>query len=329
MSTTQLIDIIEPQEFTKYILENSATKTRLVQSGILIPNAQINTYLNAGSTSFNVPYWKDIIDGVEADIISDDPAQLSTPKKLSAFKQNVRKSFLHNSWSTMGLSAEIAGSNPLQAIQDRVIEYWNVQLQKRLVSSVNGLIASNIANNTGDMVNDISGGTGDAAQFSASAVIDTASTLGDSFEDVVAIAMHSKIYFQALKNDLIETLTDSSGKPFQTFRGLLVIVDDGLIPDAQGNYVTVLFGKGAFGYGLAQPQFSQGTSVEVVESAGNGGGQQILHSRVNLAVHPLGFTWVEGALNDDSPSITELSEASHWSRISSRKNVPLAFLVSK
>ncbi|MDB6179567.1 hypothetical protein PAF17_19020 [Paracoccus sp. Z330] len=60
--------------------------------------------------------------------------------------------------------------------------------------------------------------------------------------------MHSDIYRKALKNDLIDTIRDSEDHPFQTFRGMAVIVDD-LLPvdatDAQNPiYKTVLFAPG-------------------------------------------------------------------------------------
>ncbi|WII94564.1 major capsid protein [Moraxella haemolytica] len=328
MATTQLSDIIAPEQFTGYILENTATKSNLVKSGLLLPNAQISTMLQSGSTSFNIPFWRDIANGDEADIISDNPEEHSTPKKITSYKQVTRKAYLHNSWSSMGLSAEIAGSNPLEAIQERVKDYWQQQLQKRLIASLKGVLASNKVNDAGDMVHDISTLSKNNG-FSSIAVIDTAATLGDSFGDVVAIAMHSKIYFDALKNDLIQTIQDSSGKPFQTFRGLMVIIDDGLTPDEQGNYLTVLLGRGAFGYGIAPPKHSNATAVEVIESAGYGGGMQILHSRLNVAIQPLGFSWVEADLQGESPTIAELAKAEHWKRVTDRKNIPLAFLISK
>jgi hypothetical protein len=78
------------------------------------------------------------------------------------------------------------------------------------------------------MVNDISGASGTAADFSAEAVIDAAATLGDRLEDVKAIAMHSAIYTEALKNDLIEFIPQSQGLPIKTFRGMAAIMDDNL-----------------------------------------------------------------------------------------------------
>jgi hypothetical protein len=180
------------------------------------------------------------------------------------------------------------------------------------------------------MVMDVSGLTGTAANFSAAAVIDAAATLGDSLRDIVALAMHSRTYQTALKADLIQTLPDSQGGFIQTFRGLGIVIDDGLPVDGDGVFTTCLFGAGAFGYGISEPRIAAGTEIENIPSAGNGGGQQILHSRINLSVHPLGYTWKETSVAAGSPSIAELADATNWSRVaSSRKHVPLAFLKHK
>lgn len=54
--------------------------------------------------------------------------------------------------------------------------------------------------------------------------------------------------------------------------------------------------------------------------------QQILHSRVNLAVHPLGFSWSDTAVAGESPTIAELADATNWTRSIERKAVPMVFL---
>ena len=129
--------------------------------------------------------------------------------------------------------------------------------------------------------------------------------------------------------DLIEFIQPSNGSlRLPTYRGLAVISDDGM-PVVGGVYTCALFGQGAVGYGLSAPSIAAGTEVENKPSAGNGGGQQVLHSRVNLAIHPLGFQWVEGTLAGESPTIAELGVAAHWARVVERKASPLAFLKCK
>lgn len=327
MATTQLADVIVPEAFSAYIAENSVEKSALVQSSVMARNQEVEAQLKAGADSFSVPYWKDLGDD-EANITNDNPAQEATPAKLSAGKQIVRKSFLHKSWSAMNLASELAGSDAIARIQSRAADYWTRQTQRRLVATLNGLKAENVANGAGDMIVDISTATGNAAKFSAAAVIQAAATLGDSMRDVVAVGMHSKTYAQALQNDLIQTLPDSQGGFVQTFRGLAIIVDD-LMPAASDIYTTVLFGPGAFGYGLTDPRVAQGTEVENKPGAGNGSGMQILHSRINLAIHPLGYRWLETSVVAESPTIAELADATNWQRVGARKHVPLAFLVHK
>ncbi|MBE0487379.1 hypothetical protein [Marinobacter sp.] len=330
MATTQLIDIIEPAKFTDYILQNSMERTALVQAGILARNAVIEAQLNAGADSFTVPFWNDLADD-EADIVNDNPATNSTPGKLTAGKQVVRKSFLHKSWSSMNLASEIAGADALGRIQSRAGAYWDRQLQRRLVGTMNGILADNVASDDGDMLLDISGETGDAAKFSAAAVIDAAGTLGDQLGSITGIAMHGDLYRAALKADLIEFVRPSEGSlTLPTFRGLVVIQDDAMPKDdVAGTYVTALFGVGAFGYGVSAPRIAAGTEVENLPSSGNGGGQQILHSRLNVAVHPAGFKWTETSVVDESPSLAELAAAANWARVVERRAVPLAFLKSK
>lgn len=331
MAVTRLTDVIVPEAFTEYLVQNTMERTALVQSGVMARNSVITTQLNAGADSFSVPFWRDLGDE-EANISSDDPAVLSTPNLIQASKQLVRKAFLHQSWSAMNLASELAGSDAMARIQDRAVAYWDRQLQRRLVASLNGILADNVANDSSDMVLDITAAT--ANTFSPEAVIDAAGTLGDAMDGVTGIAMHSDLYRQALKADLIEFVQPSAGSlRMPTYRGLAVIVDDGMPKVSDGatgfNYTSVLFGQGAVGFGLTAPTIADGTELENLPSAGRGAGQQILHSRVNLAVHPAGFAWVEGTIAGESPAIAELADAAHWSRVVERKAVPLAFLVTK
>lgn len=328
MAQTQIADVIVPAEFTAYQVENSLVSTALFQSGVAVRNGEMGSQLQAGAESFSVPFWADAGEN-EADITNDDPTIQSVPLKITAAKQIVRKSFLHQSWSEMSLASELSGDDALARVQSRVQAYWDRQWERRLIASLRGVLLSNVANNAADMVNDISGAAGAAANFSAEAVIDTAATLGDRLEDVKAIAMHSAIYTEALKNDLIEFIPQSQGLPIKTFRGMAVILDDNLSP-AAGIYTTILLGPGAVGYAVAEPRMGYGTELFRIPGAGNGGGQSVLHSRFNLAMHPLGFAFTGASVAGDSPTQAELATPSNWTRaVSQRKSVPLAFLVSK
>ena len=91
---TQISDVIVPEEFTKYLVQNTMVASALFQSGVLANNDVVLAQLAAGADMFNVPYWNDLSDD-EADIVNDNPSDIAAAGTLNAVKQAVRKSFLH------------------------------------------------------------------------------------------------------------------------------------------------------------------------------------------------------------------------------------------
>jgi hypothetical protein len=331
MAQVSISDVVVPAEFTAYQVENSFVSTAFYRSGVALPNAVIQEQLTAGAEFFTVPFWQD--DGeTEPNYSNDNPATLAMSLKIGAYPQVVRKAFVNQSWGVANLAAELSGSDPLGRIQARVQAYWDRQMEARLIASLNGILAANVANNSSDMVIDVTATSNPG--FNAEAVIDAALTLGDRLEDIKCIAMHSSVYAEALGNDLIQFIPQSEGPPIKTFRGLAVMIDDNLwysgTTPGTIKYVSVLFGYGAVGYGFAEPRSGYGTEIFRIPSAGMGGGITQLWSRHNLAIAPLGWSWTDGTLANDSPSLADLATASHWTRVSvSRKQCPIAFLLTK
>ncbi|MGA9673067.1 MAG: hypothetical protein WBQ94_27965 [Terracidiphilus sp.] len=329
MPVTQLADIIQPAQFSDYIVENSMVSTAFFQSGVALPNSLMAAELAAGSQTFTIPCWNDVGE-FEPNYSSDDPAVFSTAQKLTTTKQSVRKAFMNASWSEMSLASELSGDDALARIQDRVSAYWARQFEKRLVASLRGVLLSNVANNASDMVVDISGLTGTSANFNGSSVIDTCATIGDNIDSFRGIAFHSYVYAEAKKNNEIQWFKPSeSALEIATYKNMAIIVDDSLSP-AAGVYTTIMFGQGALGWAVAAPRTGFGTEVFRTPNSGNGGGQSTLYSRVELALHPLGFNFTGTTVAGVSPSLAELALAVNWNRsFSQRKSVPLAFLISK
>jgi hypothetical protein len=241
----------------------------------------------------------------------------------------------------MSLASELSGSSALERIQSRVLAYWDRQWEKRLIATLMGVLYSNVANNGGDMVNDVHAldttvtlpgttVTVPANTFNGLAVINTALTIGDRLSDMKAIAMHSTIYGRALANNEIQFFKPSDNSlQIPTYKGLAVIIDDSLVTLTAGVFVTILFGPGAVGFAVAEPRTGYGTEIWRTPAAGNGGGQTTLHSRFEVAIHPLGFAFTGASVASVSPVQAELALAANWTRAySQRKSVPLAFLIS-
>ncbi|MDY7026574.1 MAG: major capsid protein [Pseudomonadota bacterium] len=334
MALTQLSDVIIPEVYETYQAENTPEKTAFWESGVVAPSPLLNEKANSGGDKVTIPFWKDLDVSNEPNISNDSETD-AVPENLSAGRQEGRSSFLNNGWKTADLSGEIAGSDPMQRIAERTSAYWNRQAQKKIIAVTNGILAGNIANDSGDMVHDISIEDGSAAGsdniYSLSAFTGAAFTMGDQFEAVTALAVHSVVYKRMIENDDIEFVQDSTQTTrIPTFMGRRVIVDDGMPVEAGATsgfkYTTVLFGAGAIGYGTGSPKVP--VEVDRNASQGNGGGAETLWERKTWLFHPFGYRFTDASMADISPTNAELATAANWERVVDRKNTPLAFLIT-
>lgn len=330
MAEVVLSDVIVPEVYHKYEVENSTVKTRLFQSGIVVPSNKIATDLGGGGRTFQIPFWNDLGDG-ESNTSSDDSTSKSTAKKVGTGKHQFIRINRNDSWAAMDLVENMAGDDPIKHMTSRTGAYWERQYQKMLIAIMNGIIADNVASDGGDMVhdvsNDLAGAPTSTELMNAKNLIGGLATSGDQMDDYQAMAVHSMVYAQMNENDLISFERDSNGKFIKRFFDLEVIVDDGMPAVAGTNritYTTALFKKGAFGHGEGNPK--KAIAVERDESAGDGGGMETLFSRRELGMHPMGFTWEDAACLKESPTNAELANASNWSRAVDRKKIGMAFV---
>jgi len=242
----------------------------------------------------------------------------------------------------MDLASEIAGADPVGDIVSKVEEYWQTDRQYRLVNSCVGIFADNATNDDGDMIHDISADAGtedvpvaatDANKISDNAVIEACATMGDRQADLSGIAVHSVVYKRMQKEQMIDFIRSADNTILiPTYLGKRVIVDDGLYAVSYGTpvkvrYQTIIFGAGVFAMG-AGTNALKATEFSRDPKAGRGSGQDILHSRRQWAIHPLGFTFDYATVADEAPTYAELRTGSMWNRVWDRKRVKMACLIS-
>lgn len=346
MAHVQLSDVIIPDVYSSYQTNDDPELTAFFESGIAVRSALLDQLCNGPGAIMEVPFWNDI-DPEDEPNYSNDSSDDATPDKIDAGSMLARVGFLNKGLSSADLVVELAGSEPMQRIRERFGTYWTRQWQRRAIASLQGVLADNIANDNGDMVEDISIADGDNATannvWSRTAFTNAAFTLGDRFQSTSAIAVHSMVYKRMVDNDDIEYIADSKGSlTIPTFMGRRVIVDDSL-PVVAGatsgfKYTSILFQGGALGFGSGTPK--NPVEVERKPSAGNGGGLEILWERKTWLVHPFGFSFTSNTVSGGNTTnassqtlgrtatLANLRLAANWNRVVDRKNVPLAFLIT-
>ena len=345
---TQVSDVVVPQIFTPYLQQLTEEKSRLIQSGALATDALLSQMLAAaGGIIFNVPSFRDLdndADNVSTDDVADviaanygagtpNPTLDATPLKIQTSTEKAVRLSRNNSWSSADLAAALAGEDPMSVIADRLAVYWARRLQAAFVATMQGVILDNVANDAGDYQNDVSGGgfINGVTNFTAEAFLDATVTMGDSLDSLSMIMTHSMVYTRMRKNNLIDFIPDARGEvEIPVFQGHAVIVDDGL-PNTGGVFDTWIFGAGAVRLGQSTPKVP--TEVSRHPLAGNGGGEEVLTSRLEWALHPVGHAYT-GTPPDGGPGngtgANALANAGSWDRVyPERKQIPFARLVTR
>lgn len=331
MATTALTNIYDPVLFAKFTQEAAIEKNAFLQSGIVVNDALIAQKASGGGSSIDLPQFNGLVND-EPNYSSDNPASASTPANVTSKKQLARVAPRNNSWSVMNLANEMALDKPVAAITGRIGQYWATDFEKRVINSTLGILADNVAADSADMLETVYSDivTPLAANLiSGNAVVDTAQTLGDHKTSVTAIAMHSKPHADLQKLGLLVDNFDpqSGAVMYQTYLGYRVIVDDSMPVAAGSNspkYTSILFGAGSIG--TAPSPVKKPSAIEDDESSGDGGGEEIIYSRVNDIIHPYGFQNLLAGAAKLANSYAELAVATRWDRVVERKNVALAFL---
>ena len=332
MATTQISDVYVPAPFDRQALLQTKVLSAFWNSGVLRTDPLLTEFAAGPGTVVEVPKLRPL--SGDRNIGSDNPASNSTPGKIGKDVEKAVKHFSNNSWAQMDLAAALTDpKDPLNQLAVTIGGYWAREYQKILISSLKGVLADNIANDSGDMVYDIAtddaGAVTAAEKVSHTAITRARLTAGDALGDLTAIAMHSAVYGTLLENDAIDFIPESEANPRIAMYGdLRVIVDDGLPVEVGTNrltYTSILFGAGSIGYAEATPKTP--SEVDRDPSSGDGEGQEILYSRRHTVLHPFGFEFTAASMAGKSPTNAELEAAANWNRVyPERKQVPIAFL---
>lgn len=315
MAATKIANVIVPDVFNPYVVEKTAELSALFQSGIIRPDAALDTLARTGGTLLQMPFWTDL---TGADEVLSDSAPL-TPQNIAASKDVARLHARGKAWGVNDLAKALSGDDPMAQIGNLVADYWARRWQALLISTLKGVFASSSMSGN---VHDISAVTG-ADAFTGSTFIDAAHKLGDAESKLTAVMVHSLVFATMRKQNLIEFIPNSEGiYNIPTYLGKRIIVDDSM-PVTSGVYTTYLFGEGAIGYGEGEAPVPTETDRDSLA------GEEYLINRRHFIMHPRGVKWNEASVAGEFPTNTECETAANWTRVYENKNIRIVKFVHK
>ena len=332
MAETRLTNVVVPSVFTGYTMEPSIYKSRFFKSGALVRNESMDGLLAGGGLIMQMPYWKDI-SGTAGDIPSETVAATVNP--ITSDKMTFRRQFREKAWGANSLSRIEAGSDPMAALIAMVTAYWAQAFDLISIYTMRGIVADNIANDSGDLVNDVSAGVAAAGYFSDAAVIDAQAKLGENGTtgrgdenggEFAAILVHPQVYAFMRKNDLIDYVPISGQeRPLEFYMGMNVIVDRNAYVNS-GTYDSYILKPGALQIGETGSGYEP---TEIDRDPSMGFGIDKLYTRRCFGIQPVGTAWADTSVAGVSPTDAETYGATNWNRVFNAENMRFAVVRHK
>lgn len=333
MASVRLADIYNPLTFGRRAQEAQIALNRFLSSGIAVSDPTLQAQLSQGGNIGDINIYGPLAT-TEPRYSNDDPTDNSvTHGKVSNKKQKYRSAPRNYSWSVMDLAREINDqSDPVAAITSRIGAFWATDDEKRIIQTLLGVLADNVANDSSDMVIDVATDAAtavtDAERIGGERVIDAMQTAGDHKDFFTTLSIHSAIHARLQKQQLIDYVRDADNNiMFERYLGKTLVVDDSLPAVAGSNRITYTCMLNGPGLVInANGAVENASERERNPEGGNGGGEELLYSRVNNVWHPNGFNFESASVAGQSATYAELAAAANWDRILERKNIPLAFI---
>ena len=321
-------DIIVPEVFTPYVIEQTTQRDAFLASGVVQPMAELNA--TEGGDFVNVPFWKANLSG-DFEVLSDSSSL--TPGKITADRQTGVILHRGRAFESRDLAALAAGSDPMAAIGNKIADYIANQRQKDLLSCLAGVFGA-----VGDTSSAayaglaVDGETGDTPTIlGPRQIVEAKSLLGDQGEKLTAICMHPKVYYDLMERRAIDMIYDNTGAPdtaadsgstapafgsvqVPTFMGLRVIVSADVQTAGSGattEYATYLFTQGSIGSG-EQLGLQTETDRDILAKS------DAMSIDLHYVYHPIGAKWSTAVSN---PTRAQLETVGNWTKVYETNNI--------
>lgn len=136
MAGTKLSDVIVPELFNPYVVNQSMEKSALFQSGIVVNNSEFDRLASQAAVTVNMPFYEDLTGESEQIIENIDLEDNKITSNMDA-AVILRRAKM---WSATDLSAALSGKDPMGAIVSLVSNFWIRDMQKELIAILNGIL---------------------------------------------------------------------------------------------------------------------------------------------------------------------------------------------
>ena len=317
----------DEEVFTGMMQEADYWKTPIIASGIVQQDSSIMDLIGEKGNVATIPIYKPL-DANESGMepLNNDGLTDNTPTEISGDKQTCMLIQRMKAFKAKDFTKELTGANPMTLIRNKIAGYyaqvWEIELMN-IAAAVLGVSA--LSNHVLDLASK-------DKQIEAGTIYDVEqAALGDMADGLGLIVMHSMIYKQYKKLDMVDfdkytvagMIKDAITLP--TIAGKHVLVTDSYTKDSSGNYLTYLFGEGAF---LSCDKNNYDNQYTTDYDPETSAGVEKFYTKQGKVLHPNGISLAVDNIAKESPTKAELGTAANWSLKYNTKNVKMGLIKS-
>lgn len=324
-------DLIIPEVFSPYVIEESTRTDAFLQSGVVQPMAELNTSGDGSGDFVSVPFYKANLSG-DFEVLTDSTSL--TPGKIEADRQIGVLLRRGRAFEARDLAALASGSDPIGAIGQKMARYVNHQKQKDLVSCLSGVFGSLNDNSSSSAFFGLcldSESSDSPTSLTPSHVARAKNILGDQGDKLAAVVMHSATYYELVERRAVDfvaagdtsggatasggSIAGAFGNPtVPVYMGMRVVVSDDVQTTGTGaskEYAVYFMTQGAVG-GSEITALRTETDRDILSLS------DALAISLGYCYHPIGAKWGVTTVN---PTRAQLETVGNWSKVYETKNI--------
>lgn len=316
----------DEEVFTGMMQEKDYWKSPIIVSGIVQQDSSIMDLIGEKGNVATIPIYKPLdayADGMDA--LNNDGETDNTPVEISGDKQTCMLIQRMKAFKAKDFTKELTGADPLTLIRNKIAGYYAQVWESELMNIAKAVLG----------VADLSGHVLDLAteskEIEAGTIYDAEqAALGDMAEGLGLIVMHSAIYTQYKKMNMVEfdkytvngVIKQEITLP--TIAGKHVLVTDNFTKE-DTTYLTYLFGEGAF---LSCDKTNYENQYTTDYDPETSAGIEKFYTKQGKVLHPNGLSLAVDNIAKESPTKAELGTVANWSLKYNAKNVKMGLIKS-
>ncbi len=326
MLTSQDVKALIPEAVSEYAVVTVVEKTALLNSGVATPDYG-NLDLSKGGDFIKVPYIPDFTG--DAEVLTEGTAL--TPAGFTAGEDVGVVCRRGKAWAYTTIAEVASGKDINQIIGERLGRFWARVYDKSLLSVLKGALPDTHKLD----VSQTQYGQPDVT-IDIPKIIDAMNLLGDNADNFEVVIMHSKVYTDLLKAQLVQFPNSASTEQlikqgeFGTILGRRIIVSDAVtsetytLSDGQGNtetrkkYYTFIAQPGAMYFAFQKDLMTEQDKDILAQ-------QNFLVSTAHYVPHLKGVKWNSSTVN---PSDAQLANPANWKKVWEDKAIRVVALIT-